>query len=135
MKQFHPENAGNGICETLHFNIFPGDNTPRPPYNPSSCSTPRADECPPAQKHFLTTTSMTLHSMIKHPPPPSKMMVVLPLLSGIMCILKFEYRGILIFYIMRGIYRALFSKKNKPDYANFRSARTFSMNSLAYYCL
>ena len=58
-------------------------------------------------------------------------------LSGIMCscILKFEYRGILIFYMMRGIYRVLFSKKYKPDYANLRSARTFWTNSLAYYCL
>ena len=55
-KQFHPENAGNGICESVHFTIFPGEYAPGPPYDPSSYATRRADKGPsllPPQKKFL----------------------------------------------------------------------------------
>ena len=54
MKQFHPENAGNDICETLHLKIFPGEHAPlqpRSPYNPSSYASRRADKrLPPPPK-------------------------------------------------------------------------------------
>ena len=67
-KQYHPENAGNGICETLHFKIFPGDHAPGPPTTHYAAR--RADEHMP----------MTSHGMIKFgranssntPPPPAK---------------------------------------------------------------
>ena len=47
-EQFHPQNAGNGICETLHFKIFAGENAPGLPLRHSS--RPRVGQtnvCPP----------------------------------------------------------------------------------------
>ena len=41
-EQFHPQNAGNSLCETLHFKIFPGEDDPGPPYDIRSYSTSRA---------------------------------------------------------------------------------------------
>ena len=32
-EQFHPQNMGNGTCQTLHLKIFPGEDAPGPLYN------------------------------------------------------------------------------------------------------
>ena len=67
-KQFHPENTGNGICETLNFKIFLGEDAPGPPPPTTLAATPllgQTNTRPPPKKNFLTTTPMTLHAMIK----------------------------------------------------------------------
>ena len=79
-KQFHPENEGNVICETLNFKIFPGEYAPGPPYNPGNYAPCRTDECRPPPKNFLSRTPITSHGMIKFgranspntPPPQQK---------------------------------------------------------------
>ena len=70
-KQFHPENAGNGICKTLHFKIFPGEHVPGPPYDSATPlvgqtnARPPAPPPPPKKKKFWTRTPMISHGMIK----------------------------------------------------------------------
>ena len=86
-KIFHPENAGNGICETLHFKIFPGSMSPDP-YDSVRRSSGRRTHgrpSPPPQNKNLDLYAYDLAwydknwqgKFTKH--PPSKQMVVSPL--------------------------------------------------------
>ena len=61
-EQFHPENAGNGICETLHFKIFPGEDAPGPPYDTHGYAARRADDRPPPK--FLARTPLLLDTLL-----------------------------------------------------------------------
>ena len=58
-EQFRPENAGNGICETLNFKIFPPGTMPSDPFTTLAAMplVGQANVCPPP-KNFLARTPM-----------------------------------------------------------------------------
>ena len=55
-EQFHLQNAGNGIGDTLHFKIFPGQDAPGPPYD--VWLRHESGELTSAPQNFLARTSM-----------------------------------------------------------------------------
>ena len=80
-KQFHPENVGKCICETVHFKIFPGGACPRTPHDPSSYATSWVNKSralpPQKNRKFLDPYAYDLAGMIKfgranspNTPPP-----------------------------------------------------------------